>query len=89
MISGLSFYARHPFWMFYRQQKDQGQFRLEGMITDNYQPQSTIIYNAFGLCEPRALIKESLFHKSLYSTIKMTFKQVASLACHSRREMTL
>ena len=74
--------AGHPFWVFYRQWKGQGLSLLDDFSAGRYHSQPKIGYHAFGICEPRHSIQDSLFHKLLYRIIKPTFKHVISPACH-------
>ena len=74
--------AGHPFWVFYRQWKDQGLTFLDDFSAGRYPVQPKIGYNAFGECQPRYTFQDSLLHKLLYRIIKPTFKHVISPACH-------
>ena len=74
--------AGHPFWVFYRQWKDQGLMLLDDLIAGHYQAQPKIGYNAFGECQPRHTFQDSVFHKLLYRIIKPTFNHVISPTCH-------
>ena len=74
--------AKHPFWRFYWQWKEQRVSLIRDFIAGHYLPQPKIGYNAYGDRDPIFYYQDALMQKLLYRIIKPTFKHMVSPACH-------